>query len=93
MISVFQSLTWSTAFAWTMPIACIPLSTYLEKEGGERRTRCKYARQARDDVCHDQETHIVTPVTAPDIGETMNAAVAPTSSDVRSFVSGAFALQ
>ena len=34
MISVFQSLTWSTAFAWTMPIACIPLSTYLEKEGG-----------------------------------------------------------
>ena len=63
------------------------------KGGGERRTRCKYARQARDDVCHDQETHIVTPVTAPDIGETMNAAVAPTSSDVRSFVSGAFALQ
>ena len=39
------------------------------------------------------KTHIVTPVTAPDIGETMNAAVAPTSSEVRSFISGAFALQ
>jgi len=59
-----HSRTWSTDLACTMPMQCMPLSTY-----------------------------IVTPVTEFDMPETKNAAVAPTSSEVRSFAKGALATQ
>lgn len=54
----------SMAASWTMPIECMPLSTYM-----------------------------VIPVTAPASGERRKAAVLPTSLEVRSLASGAFALQ
>ena len=58
------SETCATATSCTMPMACMPLSTYM-----------------------------VMPVTAPASGETRKAAVWPTSVDLRSFGSGAFAVQ